>query len=52
LADRALEIKTGFWSFGNMTAAVVIACPVIYGMTLLAAGIFVWRRSRKANSPR
>ncbi len=52
LADRALEIKTGFWSFGNFTAALVFACPVIYGVALLAAGIFVWRRSRKPNSPR
>jgi rubredoxin len=52
LADRALEIEAGFWSFGNITAAVVIACPVIYGVVLLAAGIFAWRQSRKANSPR
>jgi hypothetical protein len=50
LADRALGINTGFWSFGNATAAVVIACPVAYGVVLAAAGVFAWRRSRGANS--
>ncbi len=52
LADRTLEVEPGFWSFGNISAALVIACPVIYGVVLLAAGIYAWRQSRKANSPR
>ena len=52
LADRTLEVKPGFWSFGNISAALVIACPLSYGVVLLAAGMYAWRQSRKANSPR
>ncbi len=49
LADRTLEIQTGFWSFGSLSAALVIACPLIYGVLLLIAGIIAWRRSRRAS---
>ena len=52
LADDALGIKEGFWSFSNATAAAIIACPVIYGIMLLIAGMLAWRKQRRANSPR
>lgn len=49
ILDRALGIETGFWSASNAAAAAMIACPVAYGVVLLAAGIFAWRRSRRAS---
>ena len=52
LIDDALGIKEGFWSFGNVIAAALIACPVIYGIMLLIAGMLAWRKQRRANSPR
>lgn len=49
LADRALAVNPGFWSFGNLTAALVIACPLSYAVVLFVAGIIAWRRSRRAS---
>lgn len=51
LLDRTFEIKGGFITFGNATAAALLVCPLVYALILITAGIIAWRKQRGVNSP-